>query len=98
MLSKVILDHAGIGEVLRSSGMVATITALANEVAATVRARPEVSRHDLAGTVTVLNVITDRAHSVVGIGHVLGQGLQAKYGTLTASAADAGLRVTEWKG
>lgn len=85
-MSKVRLDHGGIGEVLKSLG------GPINELAAAIAARVDV------GSVTEAQVVvrpytTDRAAAAVSIAHPAGLAIQAKHGALTKAAASVGLQV-----
>ncbi len=80
------LDKRGIAQMLKSPAVAAVVHAAAEDVAARVDAhgRP----------VEVRDYTTDRAASSVSIAHPAGLGMQAKYGTVTAAAAAAGLETT----
>jgi hypothetical protein len=85
MATRVTLDTAGIGNMLRSAPVAAAIAALTRAVAGNVQAR---GRPVTTGAGT-----TDRAVGQVSIAHPAGRAMQAKYGTLTRAAAAAGLEV-----
>lgn len=83
------LDYDGIGEILKET-CAPIIRQLAQEIAENVRGNA-----DLPGgaTVSVKNFTTDRAVSVVLIGHPNATAIQAKSGILTKAASAAGLEV-----
>lgn len=82
------LDHAGIAEILKSSGVRAVVSAAASSIASAVRSsEPE------ADDVVVDNYTTDRAAASVTVRDVRAKGWQAKNGLLTRAAASAGLEV-----
>lgn len=89
------LDHDGIGEVLKSSGVRGAIDGIAADVAANVKAADTVRRNGVASSVEVASYTTDRAAAAVTIAHPAGVGMQAKHGTLTQAAGAAGLEVKE---
>lgn len=80
---KLRLDHAGIGEVLKSGEVAREVHSLAAERAETVRAQPKVVEHGVVESVKVEDYVTDRAASAVVVTHPAGLPLQAKYGILT---------------
>lgn len=82
------LDHAGMEEMLKSSGVAVAVNATARAVAASVRAsRPE------ARDVVVDSYVTDRAAASVTIRDRRGRLWQVRDGILTRAAAAAGLDV-----
>lgn len=81
------LDHRGIGDLLKSDEVKRATELVAQGVAAKVRsAEPNYP-------VTVEMTTTDRAHANVSIAHPAGMAVQAKRGSLTKAAAQAGLDV-----
>lgn len=97
-LAKVRLDHAGIGQILRSSEVASEVHALAAQVAANVASQGLVASS--AGPDSPAQIIavvddytTDRAASAVTILHPAGLAMQARHGVLTKAAAAAGLEV-----
>jgi hypothetical protein len=89
-------NSRGIAEVAKSAAVAREITALAERVAANVRAQGihvEGEPGDVALPVEVTSYTTDRARSSVTITHPAGQAVQAKHGSLTKAAAQAGLSV-----
>ena len=84
------LDYEAIGKILREQCGPA-IHRLAVQVADNIRGDSNLPE---GATVSVKDYVTDRAVSVVLIGHRDAQAAQAKYGLLTKAAAGAGLEVT----
>lgn len=95
MASRIRLDHAGIGELLKSEPVAAAVRELGEDVAAVVETDDAVVRHDIP--VQVDDYTTDRAAVAVTLAHAAGAGVQATYGTLTRAAGALGLEVTERK-
>lgn len=85
------LDRMGMSAMLKSTPVRLAISELASTVEASVRQDEPIVRH--AAEVVTEHYTTDRAASAVIIKHAIGQGIQAKYGTLTKAAAAAGLPV-----
>lgn len=83
-------DSAGLGEVLRSPEVRSAVHALAEQIAADVRAS-----HPDADEVVVDDYTTDRAASSVTIKDARGQLWQARDGVLTRAATAAGLEVKQ---
>ena len=96
MAERVKLNSRGIADAAKSAEMRREITALAERVADNVRAQGiqvEGVPGDTALPVEVTSYTTDRARSSVTIAHAAGQAVQAKHGSLTKAAAQAGLDV-----
>lgn len=94
--SKVRLDSRGIAGLLKSSEVDRATEQAAEAVAANVRAQGiavEGVPGDVALPVAVTMRTTDRAHANVTITHPSGIAVQAKHGSLTKAAAQAGLDV-----
>lgn len=81
------LDHRGIGETMKSAEMHGVIRTVTNGLAARVRSS------EPGYPVESAVVTTDRAHGLVTIAHPAGAAVQAKRGSLTKAAAQAGLDV-----
>lgn len=98
---RVRLDHRGIAALMKSAPMTAAVKAASESVAQNVRSQGiRVGDRDGGGLerdlpVTVTVVTTDRAHGIVAIAHPAGQAVQAKHGSLTKAAAQAGLDVRQ---
>lgn len=87
-MADVKIDSGGIEAVLKSAQVASAVHGLAEQIAGTVRGqRPEAD-------VAVDDYETDRAASSVTIREAYGRRLQARDGTLTRAAAQAGLEVT----
>ena len=86
------LDHRGIAALLKSAEMHGVINTVTNGVAAKVRGM------EPSYPVEVQVVTTDRAHGIVAIAHPAGDAIQAKRGSLTKAAAQAGLEVKDRRG
>lgn len=83
------LDHQGVAEVLKSTGVREVIHAAAQEIAAAARAqRP-------GADIVVDDYVTDRAASSVTVREVAAMTWQVRDGILTRAATGAGLEVTE---
>ncbi len=93
--SRIRLDHAGIGEVLKSAPVRLQIEGLGNTVAGALRSQPTVVRRGIADRVEVDSYTTDRAAVAVTLTHAAGVPMQAKHGVMTQSAGAAGLTVRE---
>lgn len=97
------LNHASIAEILKSAPVAAAVKAAAEKVAQNVRDQGikvgdrDGGPHEYDLPVTVTMVTTDRAHANVTLAHPSGESVQAKHGSLTKAAAQAGLSVTERK-
>ena len=91
--NRIRLDHAGIGEVLKSDEVREAIDALADSVADSVRSSPTVTKRGIADRVEVSSYTTDRAAAAVAIAHAAGLGMEAKHGVVTQAAGQAGLEV-----
>ena len=92
------LDGRGIEAVAKSAEMHREINALAERVADNVRSQGimvEGVPGDVALPVKVVEGETDRARASVQIAHPSGQAVQAKHGSLTKAAAQAGLEVRD---
>ena len=87
MASKITLDHAEIGRILKDD-MRGPIDDLAREIAAGVNVGNVTDAQ-----VSVMSVTTDRAKALVTIMHPAGLAMQAKHGALTKAAAAVGLEV-----
>lgn len=88
---KIKLDSGGIGEMLRSDGVRAAVNAAASVVRANAADDAGVTTN--GATVDQDSYTTDRAAAGVGIPHPAGLAIEAKYGTLTRAAGQAGLDV-----
>lgn len=84
---RVVLDRAGIGELLQGPEMAAMVNGAAERIAAT--ARGSVKR----GEVKVEPYTTDRAAAAVVVVGAYGVGDEAKYGALTGAAQSIGAEV-----
>jgi hypothetical protein len=96
MARNVKLNSRGIEEVAKSREMRAVITDLAEQIADNARAqgvRVEGEPGDTPLPVEVSSYITDRARSSVILAHPAGLAVQAKHGTLSRAASQAGLTV-----
>jgi hypothetical protein len=99
MASRIRLNSKGIEQILKSAPMAAAVKAKAEEIAQNVRDQGikvgdrDGGPHEYDLPVTVTMVTTDRAHANVTIAHPAGQSVQAKHGSLTKAAAQAGLDV-----
>jgi hypothetical protein len=99
MTSRIRLNHKGVSEILKSAPMAAEVKATAEKVAQNVRDQGikvgdrDGGPHEYDLPVTVTMVTTDRAHALVTIAHPSGESVQAKHGSLTKAAAQAGLDV-----
>jgi hypothetical protein len=96
MAFKVRRNSRGIEAVAKSDAVRAEVTKVAEHVADMVRAqghRVEGIPGDVSLPVEVTSYTTDRARSSVTIKHASGQAVQAKHGSLTKAAAQAGLDV-----
>lgn len=99
MTKDVKLDHGGIGAMLRSTEMHRLIQDVTEQIAENVRDqgikvgdRDGGSReYDLPVKSDVIT--TDRAHGSVTLAHPAGIAVQAKRGSLTKAASQAGLKV-----
>lgn len=98
-MAKVRLNHAGIAQILKAPAMHAAVKAAAEQVAANVRAQ-NIRVGDKDGgprerelPVEVTMTTTDRAKAFVTLAHPAGQAVQAKHGSLTKAAREAGLDV-----
>ena len=89
MPDRVRLDHAGIAELLRSTGVMDAVEDAANAVRQNAEADPAVVRHDVP--VEVRTGVSDRARAIVTLAHPAGIGIQAKHGSLTRATTAAGL-------
>jgi hypothetical protein len=93
------LNSVGVAAVLRSDAMHRAVEDAAEAVADNVRAQgitvgdKDGGSHEYALPVTVRMSTTDRAHANVTLAHPAGQAVQAKHGSLTKAAAQAGLDV-----
>lgn len=96
MLTKLELDHAGIAELLKSSGIRSLVDGAAADIAGIVEGQGQmVNNGTEALPVVVDSYTTDRHAASVTLAHPAGLAVQAKHGTLTRAAAGAGLEVTE---
>lgn len=86
---KVRLDHDGMAELLKSSGVADVVGNVADSVADNVRGHSAVTRNSLP--VDVRHGQSDRARSIVAITHPAGLAVQAKHGVLTRAVSAAGL-------
>lgn len=93
---KIELDHGGIAEILKSAAVGAMVDEAASQVAANVEAQGQMVNGGRDVLPVVLDsYVTDRQARSVTLAHPAGLAVQAKHGTLTRAAADAGLEVTE---
>lgn len=106
MRGKIKLDAKGLEEAATSADMHRAIDALAEQVAGNARGQG-VTVGDFRGnaqialpvktytgrTATTNDMRIDRAHAYVSLAHPAGLAVQAKHGTLTKAAAQAGLKV-----
>lgn len=96
MASRVRLDRRGIAALAKSREVTTETLRAAEMVADNIRAqgvRVEGIPGNIALPVTVTMFETDRAHAVVALAHPSGEAVQAKHGSLTKAAAQAGLDV-----
>lgn len=96
MARNVKLNSRGIEDIAKSPEMRRAITDLAERVAENARSqgvRVEGEPGDVALPVEVSSYVTDRARSSVILAHPAGLAVQAKRGTLTRAASEAGLQV-----
>jgi hypothetical protein len=97
--SRVRLNSAGIREILNATAMRAATEAAAEAVAENARDQgikvgdKDGGRFEYDLPVTVKMFTTDRPHAVVALAHPAGDSVQAKHGTLTKAAGQAGLDV-----
>lgn len=95
--SKVRLDHRGLAAVLKGREVTTATLEAAEAVASNARAQGskvgdrDGGPNEIDMPVTVRMYETDRAHAVVALAHPAGDADQAKNGTLTKAAAEAGL-------
>lgn len=91
------LDSSGIRALLKSREVTAATQDAAEAVAANAKAQGrrvgdrDGGPREIDMPVTVSMYETDRAHAVVALAHPAGDADQAKNGTLTKAAAEAGL-------
>jgi hypothetical protein len=103
MASRVRLNSKGVAAILRSAPVAAAVKAAAEQVAQNVREQGikvgdvDGGPHEADLPVKVSMTTTDRAHASVTITHPAGLAVQAKHGSLTKAAAQAGLDVRERK-
>lgn len=101
MARKVKLDSRGIEALLQSTAMHRATQDAAEKVADGVRGMnikvgdKDGGSHEYDLPVKVEMTTTDRAHAFVSLAHPAGQAVQAKHGSLTKAAAQAGLDVQE---
>ena len=95
MAYRIKLHHAGIAEVLKSDEVAVALGNVADAIAATAEAHDEVQRHGV--DVEVEEYETDRVAFSVTLAHPAGRAIEAKYGTLTQAAGDAGLEVRSYE-
>ena len=93
MATKVRLDHAGMAEMLNSSGVLKAVASAGEAVRSAASSAPEITRHD-ASVETMSGVMTwtgkggpKRARALVTIKHPGGLGMEAKHGTLSRAIA-----------
>lgn len=95
------LNSAGIEAILKSPAMAAAVKAEAEKIAQNVRDQKvtvgdvDGGKHEIDLPVTVKMVTTDRAHAIVALAHPAGEAVQAKHGSLTKAASQAGHDVRE---
>lgn len=82
------IEYAAVGKILRED-MAGTIHAAAQQIAADVARRTQLE----GAVVEVKDVVTDRAVSIVMLGHFGAEAEQATSGTLTRAASSVGLEV-----
>ena len=96
---KVRLNSKGIGAILKSDSVATIVNRAAEQVADNVRAQnirvgdKDGGKHERALPVKVTPGTTDRARAIVAIAHPSGDAVQAKHGSLTKAAGQAGLDV-----
>jgi len=93
MAKKIKLDYAGLGEVLKSSEVQASVDTLAAQAAALV----DETASGKPVPVRTSSFKTDRAVAAVTLAHPAGLAVEAKRGALARAAAAIGLEVTERK-
>jgi hypothetical protein len=92
MARNVRLDHRGLAQLLKSAPMRGLVSGATESVASRLRGmEPDYP-------VTSQVVTTDRAHGIVAIAHPAGEAIQAKRGSLTKAAAQAGFTVKDRRG
>lgn len=84
------LDYDAIGRILKET-CAPVVHQLAAQIAESVRGNGDLPE---GASVSVKDFVTDRAVSVILVGHPDASAIQAKHGILTSSAAAAGLEVT----
>ena len=100
MSKDVKLDHAGIGGLLKSTEAHRLVQEVAEKVAHNVEEQGitvgdrDGGTHEYPLPVKVEVTTTDRAHAIVMLAHPAGIAVQAKHGSLTRAAAEAGLHVS----
>ncbi|HJR88824.1 MAG TPA: hypothetical protein VJ782_01525 [Aeromicrobium sp.] len=99
MVNRIRLNSKGIAAILKSPEMQRATRKAAEAVADNVRAQGitvgdrDGGKNQYPIPVTVTMSTTDRAHANVTLAHPAGQAVQAKHGSLTKAAAQAGLDV-----
>ncbi|MEU8655254.1 hypothetical protein [Actinoplanes philippinensis] len=92
MPARIRLDHRGMGEMLRSGEVAATIALRAAEVEQAVSEHQSIVRHEMP--VERHAYTSDRAGEDVTIEHAGGLAVEAKYGVLADAARAVALQVT----
>lgn len=98
MAAKISLNHAGLGEILKSDEVRRMVQDATEKIADHVREQGiEVGafkgRGQIELPVKAEVTTTDRAHGRVLLAHPAGKAVQAKYGALTKAASAVGLTV-----
>lgn len=91
----IVLDHAGMAQMLKQPQIRAEITKMAERVADSARTDPAIMRHQ--AEIKVEHYTTDRAASAVLIKDAVGMGIEAKYSPLKRGAGFLGLKVKSKK-
>jgi hypothetical protein len=89
--SKITLDHSGMRELLRSSGVQRVVEQRADAVADAASAAPEVRRNGMTVIRSKASAGRNRARAIVTIAHPGGLAVQAKHGTLSRAVTAAGM-------
>lgn len=99
MAYKLKLDHAGIGEVLRSAGVSGVVNATADAIAEAAAGKARAGDEEIPVAVRSRTAFTGRkirdgrAAADVVLMHPAGQRAEAKHGFLAGAAASQGLQV-----
>lgn len=90
--TKVVLNHRGMAQLLKSRGVRSHLTSLARPVLAAARADPHDETGDYESSLYIDQVTTDRAVVRVVAGDWKGHILEANYGILARALDAAGLK------